>query len=341
MSIAGPVVGEGALLSGGLDIPKSGCDVAFAVAGTLRLGDRDGALQDVERLPRVSGGEAYKVVEGLLADGHAALGTEAAGQSACLVRQGPPDDRRHLFVGQRFQAVDPEARQQRRVHLEVRILRGGADEGDGPFLDMGQKRVLLSLVEAMDLVDEEDRLAAVESEPVASFRNQRAHFGDAAHDGRDRHEMGTHRIGQDAGQAGLAAARGPPEEDRSQAAALGDATQGSSFPDQLFVADDLVNVPGAHPGGQRLAARWRRKDRLLIRRTQPGDLASGSGRSSGGHVRMLQARRGSGSAAAPGHGRVGNRHGESGLPPKRPQRTDRRSRQRRGFPTVGWPGVRP
>jgi len=49
------------------------------------------------------------VLEGLLADGHAALGTESAGQSARLVRQGPPDDRRHLLVGQPFQAVDPQS----------------------------------------------------------------------------------------------------------------------------------------------------------------------------------------------------------------------------------------
>jgi len=105
----------------------------------------------------------------------------------------------------------------------------------------------------MDLVDEENRLAAIESKPVASFRNQRAHFGDAAHDGRDRHEMGTHRIGQDACQAGLAAARRTPEEDRAQAAALDGAAQSAPFADQLLVADDLVDAPRPHPGGQRLA----------------------------------------------------------------------------------------
>jgi hypothetical protein len=44
--------------------------------------------------------------------------------------------------------------------LEGRVLGGGADEGDGAGLDVGQECVLLRLVEAVYLVAEEDGAAA-------------------------------------------------------------------------------------------------------------------------------------------------------------------------------------
>src|SRR5918999_1812623 len=46
---------------------------------------------------------------------------------------------------------------QRRVHLEVGVLGGGAHQHHEPLLHGRQQRVLLGLVEAMDLVEEEDR----------------------------------------------------------------------------------------------------------------------------------------------------------------------------------------
>ena len=126
------------------------------------------------------------MLEGLVPDGHAARRPQAAGQAAFLVREGPPDNRRDLVVGQRLEAIDPQAREQGRVHLEVWVLRRGADERDGAFFDMRQQSILLSLVEAVDLVDEEDGLAAVEAEPVTGLHDEGAHLCHAAHDGGDR-----------------------------------------------------------------------------------------------------------------------------------------------------------
>ena len=62
-----------------------------------------------------------------------------------------------MLVLERVQLVDPAAREQRRVDLEVGVLGGGADEDDRAILDGRQQRVLLRLVEAVDLVQEEDR----------------------------------------------------------------------------------------------------------------------------------------------------------------------------------------
>ena len=61
---------------------------------------------------------------------------------------------------ERLEHVDLRPRQQRRVDLERRVLGGRADEDDVAGLDARQERVLLRLVEAVDLVDEEDRAPA-------------------------------------------------------------------------------------------------------------------------------------------------------------------------------------
>jgi len=52
--------------------------------------------------------------------------------------------------------VNAAAREQRGDDFEGRILSSCADEADGSALDVGQKRVLLCLVEAVNLIDEED-----------------------------------------------------------------------------------------------------------------------------------------------------------------------------------------
>ena len=76
------------------------------------------------------------------------------------VGQGPPHDRDELVLPEAAQHVHAAAREQRRVHLEGRVLGGGADEDDRALLDVGQEGVLLGAVEAVDLVDEQDRAQA-------------------------------------------------------------------------------------------------------------------------------------------------------------------------------------
>jgi hypothetical protein len=58
------------------------------------------------------------------------------------------------------QLIDLRAAEERVVDLEVRVLRRRPDQRDKALLDRGQQGVLLGLVEAVDLVEEEDRAAA-------------------------------------------------------------------------------------------------------------------------------------------------------------------------------------
>ena len=82
------------------------------------------------------------------------------------LRGAPPDDRRELLVRERHELVDLAPREQGRVDLEVRVLGRRADQRHRPLLDRRQERVLLRLVEPVDLVQEEDRPLALRAEPL-------------------------------------------------------------------------------------------------------------------------------------------------------------------------------
>ena len=90
-------------------------------------------------------------------------------------------------VRQRLQHEHLRPRQQRRVDLERRVLGGRADEDDVAGLDARQKRVLLRLVEAVNLVDEHDGAAARRAAP---------RFG-GGHDLADLLDAGEHRAERD------------------------------------------------------------------------------------------------------------------------------------------------
>ena len=77
-----------------------------------------------------------------------------------LLGQRPLDDDPQLLLAERLEPVDAEAGEKRRVELVVRVLGGRPDEHDRPVLDVRQERVLLCLVEPMQLVDEQDGAAA-------------------------------------------------------------------------------------------------------------------------------------------------------------------------------------
>ena len=76
MAVTGAVVGEDPLLGGRLDILESWADVAGRVADVLGFGDRDRALEDVERGAGIAARERHEMLEGIVGQGHAAVRTE-------------------------------------------------------------------------------------------------------------------------------------------------------------------------------------------------------------------------------------------------------------------------
>ena len=105
------------------------------------------------------------------------------------------------------------ARQQRAVQFERRILGGGADQHHGAVLDIGQEAVLLRPVEAVDLVDEEQRALAADA-PLLRRVEHLAQIGDAREHRRKRLEMHVRRLGEEPRDRGLAAAGRAPQDHR-------------------------------------------------------------------------------------------------------------------------------
>ena len=119
-----------------------------------------------------------------------------------------------------FEDEHLRARQQRRVDLEGRVLGGRADEHDVAGFDARQKGVLLRLVEAMDLVDEDDRAAAEPAAAVLGRGHDVLDFLDAREHGAEGDELRVGEVGDEARERRLAGARRSPEDDRLQQVAL-------------------------------------------------------------------------------------------------------------------------
>ncbi len=143
------------------------------------------------------------------------------------------------------------AREQRADHVVVGVLRRGADERHEPGLDDRQQRVLLCLVEAVDLVQEEDRALPVRAEPLARSCDHRLHVGLAGVDGRELLEGGARDRRDQARDGRLARAGRPVQDHRAEPVLLDRAPQGRAGPEQVLLACDLVERPRAKPLGER------------------------------------------------------------------------------------------
>ena len=220
----------------------------------------------------IAAGERDEVVERVLAEGDATVGTEAAREAAFRVREGTSDDGRDILVGERLQSPHAEAGEQGSIDLEVRILGRRTDQRHGAVFDVRQERVLLGLVESMDLVDEQDAADAVQRQPLLGLGDRRPDLGHARHDCGQGVEMRTDLAGQQSREARLPGPGRTPQQQRRQVAASDAPPQRSLLADQVVLPDELGQPARSHPRGERLSlGRW------LEERLGPGAPGSGSG----------------------------------------------------------------
>jgi hypothetical protein len=139
------------------------------LAGGLRC--LQGELDDVVDGTRITAGASGNEPEQVVGDLGAKLRGPAAGH------------RLELLHGKWLELVDLSSRQEGGVDLEVGVLRRRTDQRDHSLLDAGQERILLRLVEAMDLVEEQDRALPVRAEPLACARENLTHLADGRRDG--------------------------------------------------------------------------------------------------------------------------------------------------------------
>ncbi len=178
--------------------------------------------------------------------------------------------RRQLLRRERLQRVHAHAREQRAVDLERGVLGRGADQRHEPLLDRRQQRVLLGLVEAVDLVEEQHRLRAAGVAAVGGALDHRAHLRAP---GRDRAQLLERRpraLGDDPRERRLARSRRPVEHHRVRVALLDRGAQRRAVGEQVRLADELLEGARAHAHGQRAALRAVRASSVATRLVASG-----------------------------------------------------------------------
>lgn len=167
------------------------------------------------------------------------------------VREGAVDEGRDVLAGKRLQLEDAGAGDQRAVDLEVRVLGGRADEDDGAVLDEREEVILLRLVEAVDLVDEEDGLPTVAAVVLLRAGDDLLEVLLAGDGGVHLLEVGLRGVRDDLREGRLAGTRRAVKDEGAELVGPDRAVEQGARGDDLLLADDVVEGLRAHAGGQR------------------------------------------------------------------------------------------
>ncbi len=228
MRVAGLVVDERRLASCVLDVPL-GDDRPF------RPRSLGGELEDVECRARVAAGTARHERDELV--------TQLDVELRCTA----PDDLGERLLVERLELVHLGAGDECGVDLVVRVLSRRADERHEPGLHARQQGVLLRLVEAVDLVEEEDRPPARGAE---SLPRPREHLAHVLQGRRHRGQLLERRPGQggdDARERRLAAARRAVEDRGVDTVILDRASQRGTLAEDVRLTDEFCEARRPQP----------------------------------------------------------------------------------------------
>ena len=217
-----------------------------------RLGCRGrqaaGQLQQIQRGPRVAVGPAADSLQDV--GRRLEVGTAEA---ALRVGEGAAQDQDDFRFGERLEDQNLGARQQGCDHLEGGVLGGGADQGDGPALDVGEEGVLLCLVEAMDLVHEQDGPLPPAPQSPLRLGDDLLDLLDPRGHGGEGNEGRPDVAGDQHGERRLARSRRAPEDEGGNLPLRQCDPQDLSIAQEMGLADELLQAARPHPIGQRRA----------------------------------------------------------------------------------------
>ena len=183
--------------------------------------------------------------------------------SSSISRSSPPSPRvssvsarsQQLPQVVRVERLEPEQRraaEQRGGQREVGVLGGGADEDEQAVLDVREQRVLLGLVEAVHLVEEEDRALAALAEPVASPARRPRGRPSRPRSPRSWARTPCRSRPRSGGRSWSCRCPGGPQRitDDSRSPSMR-ARSGRPGREQVALTDDLVERAGPQPGRER------------------------------------------------------------------------------------------
>ena len=150
--------------------------------------------------------------------------------------------REQLFdrrVIERAEHQHARAREQGGVEFERRVFRRRADQHDRAVFHHREERVLLCAIEAMHLIDEQQRALAHFASRARGIEHL-LEVGDAGEHGRDLLELELGRIRQKPRHRRLAGAGRAPEDHRAERARLAHARDHAVRSEQMILADDFA-----------------------------------------------------------------------------------------------------
>ena len=155
-----------------------------------------------------------------------------------------------MIVVERLQHKHTAARQQRSRQLEARVLGRRPDQRDDAVLDPRQKCVLLRLVEAVDLVAEQDRPLPLILEPLLRLLDDLADATHALRDRREGLEVPVGIVRDDPGEGGFAGAGRAPEDARPDVATPNQIAEGFARAEEMLLTEKLLQCLRPHPRGE-------------------------------------------------------------------------------------------
>jgi len=206
---------------------------------------QDGEFQGVQGLARIPVGKPRDPSQRTGFDLHPKLP-----EPPLPVRQGPPEQLDEVRLLEPSEREDHRTRGQGRHQGEEGVLRRGADQGDRPLLHLGQQPVLLRLVETVDLVDEQDRLAAGQGRGFRR-RDRLPDLGQARGHGVQAQELRGRPFRDDTGQGRLSRARRTVEHEGDEGVFLDGPPERPPRRKQMRLSDELVQASRLHAPGER------------------------------------------------------------------------------------------
>src|SRR6202035_4708194 len=165
---------------------------------------------------------------------------------ALAVFERAPQQHEHVLLGELRQLVQPRARQEGAGDLERRGLGRRAHQRYESVLDGREQRVLLRLVEAVDLVEEEDRLALSEA-TLACAGEDRPNLGAASLHSAELLERGARARRDDPCERRLAAPGRAVQDHRVGPALFDRGTKRRAVAEQVLLPDELVERGWSYP----------------------------------------------------------------------------------------------
>src|ERR1700757_453794 len=172
-------------------------------------------------------------------------------KSTLFVGQCASDQHFELLNAERLKSKNLRTRDKRAVYVKERVVSSGADQAQRSCLNVGQKNVLLRLVEMMNLINKQNRLSPGGAQTIGGGSNDTAHLGDIAFHTADADEFCVCHLRNDPGKRSLAAAGWPRENHRRQSICFNRPAQQFARRQDVFLTDELIERARAHACGKR------------------------------------------------------------------------------------------